>query len=209
MCISKEIIKKYDYRMSGQKYPHAHFFPQKIILAWNFIDNSSATSQKVELEEIKKTQKGWFRYEIIISETWTLDHILNTWGAEDILSSSKSWFIRQKSKLDSNVNPIKKTLSQILRHLFLQNPTFLPPRKLFLHETLLTTQVLQDSIDWPNTYWRVGNPFSLFSQITAAKNSNRKLWFFPCLITIFVLSVIKALLFFIEVKKVYCHACKK
>ena len=40
---------------------------------------------------------------------------MNTWVVEDFWWSKKSWFIWQKSKLDSNVNRIKKTLPQILR----------------------------------------------------------------------------------------------
>ena len=71
--------------------------------------------KKVELEKTEKTQKVQSRYQIIISETWTLYLILNTWVVEDIWWSKKSWFIWQKSKLDSNVNRIKKTLPQILR----------------------------------------------------------------------------------------------
>ena len=43
--------------------------------------------KKVELEEIEKTPKGQFRYQILISETWTLHLIFHTWAAEDILWS--------------------------------------------------------------------------------------------------------------------------
>ena len=45
--------------------------------------------KKVELEKIEKTQKGQFRYQIIILETWTLYLILTTWLTEDILLIKK------------------------------------------------------------------------------------------------------------------------
>ena len=43
--------------------------------------------KKVELEEIEKTPKGQFRYQILISDTWTIHLIFHTWAAEDILWS--------------------------------------------------------------------------------------------------------------------------
>ena len=52
--------------------------------------NSLKIYKKVELEKIEKTEKAQFRYQILISETWTLVLILKTWVAEDILWSKKS-----------------------------------------------------------------------------------------------------------------------
>mgnify|MGYP006864263441 CR=1 FL=1 len=46
--------------------------------------NWKSLKSKVELEEIEKTQKCQFRYQIIILETWILNLFLNTWVAEDM-----------------------------------------------------------------------------------------------------------------------------
>ena len=70
-----------------------HNISQEFIEAkvWNFQTNSNANSnifkwklKNVELEKTEKTQKVQSRYQIIISETWTLYLILNTWVVEDI-----------------------------------------------------------------------------------------------------------------------------
>ena len=62
---------------------HIHGLKQDWICILNKIE------LKVELEEIEKTQKCQFRYQIIILETWTLYLILSTWLTKDILLIKK------------------------------------------------------------------------------------------------------------------------